>query len=148
MEQKFLRIVALAVVVGLFVGSAVTYAVMQWTWRISSRATLKLMGVGVYKDVNCTISVLEIDWGIVEPGENKNLSAYIKNESNVPINLTMWTESWNPANASSFITFSWDYSASEIPVDASIPATFVLNVDPATGGIDTFSFIIVIVGNG
>jgi len=148
MEHKFLRIVALAVVVGLFVGSAVTYAVMQWTWRISSRATLKLMGVGVYKDVNCTIPVLEIDWGIVEPGESKNLSASIKNESNVPINLTMWTESWNPANASSFITFSWDYSVSEIPVDASIPATFVLNVDPATVGIDTFSFIIVIVGSG
>jgi len=148
MEQKFLRIVALAVVVGLFVGSAVTYAVMQWTWRISSRATLKLMGVGVYKDVNCTIPVLEIDWGIVEPGENKNFSAYTKNESNVPINLTMWTENWDPANASSFITFSWDYSTSEIPVDASIPATFVLNVDPATVGIDTFSFIIVIVGSG
>jgi len=148
MEQKFLRIVALAVVVGLFVGSAVTYAVMQWTWRISSRATLKLMGVGVYKDVNCTIPVLEIDWGIVEPDESKNFSAYIKNESNVPINLTMWTENWDPVNASSFITCSWNHSASEIPVDASIPATFVLNVDPATVGIDTFSFIIVIVGNG
>lgn len=148
MEQKFLRIVALAVVVGLFVGSAVTYAVMQWTWRIPSRATLKLMGVGVYKDVNCTIPVLEIDWGVVEPGESKNFSAYIKNESNVPINLTMWTENWDPVNASSFMTFSWDYSASEIPVDASISATFVLNVDPATVGIETFSFIIVIVGNG
>ena len=148
MEQKFVRIVALAVVVGLFVGSAVTYAVIQWTWRISSRATLKLMGVGVYKDIDCTIPVLEIDWGIVEPDESKNFSAYIKNESNVPINLTMWTENWNPANASSFITFSWDYSASEIHVDASIPAIFVLNVDPATGGIDTFSFTIVIVGNG
>ena len=148
MEQKFVRIVALAVVVCLFVGSAVTYAVIQWTWRISSRATLKLMGVGVYKDVNCTIPVLEIDWGIVEPDESKNFSAYIKNESNVPINLTMWTENWDPVNASSFITFSWDYSASEIHVDASIPAIFVLNVDPATVGIDTFSFIIVIVGNG
>ena len=148
-EKKFLvRVVVLAAVVGLFVGAAVTYAVMQWTWKIPSIATLKLMGVGVYKDVNCTVAVLEIDWGIVEPGQQKNFSAYVKNESNVPITLTMYAEDWNPATASSFISLSWNYSGNEIPVDGSIPVTFVLNVDPATSGIDAFSFTIVIIGSG
>lgn len=148
-EKKFLvRVVALAVVAGLFVGAAVTYAVMQWTWKISSMARLKLIGVGVYKDVNCTVPVSEIDWGILEPGETKNFSACIKNESNVPISLTMWTENWNPTDASSFISLTWDYDESEIPVDGSMPATVVLQVDPATPGIDAFSFIIVIVGSG
>jgi len=148
-EKKFLvRVVALAVVVGLFVGAAVTYAVMQWTWKIPSIATLKLMGVGVYKDVNFTVPVSEIDWGILELGEQKNFSAYVKNESNVPITLTMHTEDWIPLNASSFISFSWDYNGSEILVDGYIPVTFVLNVDPATASIDSFSFTIVIIGSG
>jgi hypothetical protein len=148
-EKKFLvRVVVLAAVAGLFVGAAITYAVMQWTWKISTVATLKLMGVGVYKDVNFTVPVSEIDWGIVELSEKKNFSAYIKNESNVPITLTMHTEDWSPLNASSFISLSWDYSGSEIPVDGSIPVTFILNVDAATSGIESFSFTIVIVGSG
>lgn len=148
-EKKFLvRVVVLAVVVGLFVGAAVTYAVMQWTWKIPTVATLKLMGVGVYKDVSFTVPVSEIDWGIIEPGEQKNFSAYIKNESNVPITLTMHTEDWSPLNASSFITLSWNYNGTEIPVDGYIPVTFILNVDPATASIDSFSFTIVIVGSG
>jgi len=148
MEQKYLGILALAVVLALLAGSALTFAVMQWTRHIPSLATLKVVGVGVYKDVNFTVSVTEIDWGVVEPGENKSFSVYIKNESNVPITLTMQTEDWSPATASSFINFSWDYNGSEIPVDGSIPVTFVLNVDPATAGFDAFSFTIVIVGSG
>ena len=148
MEQKFLRILALAAVLGLFAGSGITFGVMQWTRRIPTSAILKTVGIGIYKDVNFTVSVTEIDWGTVEPGEAKNFSAYIKNESNVPITLTMHIEDWSPTNASSFISLSWNYSESEIPVDGSIPVTFVLNVDPATAGIDAFSFTIVIVGSG
>lgn len=148
-EKKFcVRIVMLAAVFGLFVGSLSTFAVMQWTRRIPASATLKLIGVGIYKDVNFTVPVTEIDWGIVEPGEEKKFSAYIKNESNVPLTLTMWTEDWDPANVSSFISLTWDYNGSEISVDNSIPVTFVLNVDAATSGIDAFSFTIVIVGSG
>ena len=148
MKQSFVRLVALAAVLAFVAGSALTFAVMQWTRRIPSLATLKVVGVGVYKDVNFTVSVTEIDWGIVEPGENKSFSAYIKNESNVPITLTMYTEDWNPVNSSSFVSLSWDYDGSEIPVDGSIPVTLVLNVDPATAGISSFSFTIVIIGSG
>jgi len=148
MKQSFVRIVALAAVLAFLAGSTMTFAVMNWTRRIPSLATLKVVGVGVYKDAERTVSVIEIDWGMVEPGDTAAFDAYIKNESNVPITLTMHTEDWSPLNASSFISFSWDYSGSEIPVDSSIPVTFVLNVDPATVGIDAFSFTIVIVGSG
>lgn len=148
MKRETIKIAALATVLSLFAGSAMTFAVMQWTRRIPSSAALKVLGIGVYKDVNFTVSVTEIDWGIVEPGENKSFSAYILNESNVPVTLTMQTEDWRPANASSWISLSWDYDGSEIPVDGSIPVTFVLTLDPATSGIDTFSFTIVIVGTG
>lgn len=148
MEQRFIVIIAVVALFSLSLGSAVTFAVMQWTRRIPSLAALKVLGIGVYKDVNFTVSVTEIDWGIVEPGEDKSFSAYIKNESNVPITLTMQTEDWSPATASSFIGLSWDYSGTEIPVDASIPVTFLLDVDPATAGFNAFSFTIVIVGSG
>jgi len=125
-----------------------SFAVIQWRRRISNSATLKVLSVGVYKDVNFTVAVTQIDWGILEVGETKNFSAYIKNESNVPITLTMWTEDWNPTNASSFINVSWNYNATQIPVQGDVPVTFILHVSPEISDISIFSFTIVLVGSG
>jgi len=129
-------------------GSFSTVAVMQWTQRIPSSAAVKAVGVGIYKDVNFTVSVTQIDWGIVEPGESKNFSAYIVNRSNVPITLSMITENWNPVNASNFISLTWNYDGTQITVDGYLFVTFVLSVDQAVSGIDTFSFTIVVTGSG
>ena len=129
-------------------GSFSTVAVMQWTQRIPSSAAVKAVGVGIYKDVDFTVSVTEIDWGIVEPRESKNFSAYIVNKSNVPITLSMITENWNPANASNFIALTWNYDGTKITVDGYVFVTFVLSVDQATSGIDAFSFTIVVTGSG
>jgi hypothetical protein len=148
MERKILGIVLLALTCGLIAGSVGTYAALQWTARIPTTAQLKLLGVGVYKDVSFTIPVTEIDWGMVEPGENKTYSVYIKNESNVPITLTMYTEGWNPSEAASSIMLTWDCDGSRIDVDTSIGATFTLTVGPATSGFRSFSFTAVIVGSG
>ena len=132
----------------LALGSFSTVAVMQWTQRIPSSATVKAVGVGIYKDINFTVSVTKIDWGIVEAGESKNFSAYIVNRSNVPITLSMTTENWTPVNASNFITLTWNYDGSQITVDGYVFVTFVLRIDQAISGIDAFSFTIVVVGSG
>jgi len=145
-RKFFISILVLAI--GLVAASLVAFAVMQWSHRIRNVATLKVVGVGVYKDVNLTILLTKIDWGIIEAGETKNFSAYIKNESNVPLSLAMSTESWEPANASSFITLSWNYKRELIPINGSVHMTFTLNVDSAISGITNFSFTIAIVGNG
>jgi hypothetical protein len=147
-ERRIAGVVALATALGLVAGSLGTFAALQWTARIPTTAQLKLLGVGVYKDISFTIPVEQIDWGILEPGESKNFSAYIKNESNVPISLSMYTEGWNPATASSLIGFAWDYQGTQINVDESILMTFTLNVAQAVTGFKTFSFTIVIVGSG
>ena len=147
-RRKLGAIAALCIVAGLLAGSIGTYAALQWTARIRTTAQLKLLGVGVYKDVSFTMPVTEIDWGMVEPGENKTYSAYIKNESNVPITLTMYTENWNPAEAASSITLTWDCEGNRIDIDASIGATFTLMVGPSTSGFTSFSFTAVIVGSG
>lgn len=148
MENRIVAALVVAVVLGLCVGSILTFALMQWTRRISNIAVLKTLGVGVFKDVNFTVSVTQIDWGIVEAGESKNFSAYIKNESNVPLTLVIHTEDWNPANASQFIGLAWDYDGHLISVDGFVPATFTLHVDSSVSGITSFSFTILIVGSG
>jgi len=146
-QRKFF-ISILVLSIGLVAASLVAFAMMQWSHRIRNITTLKVVGVGVYKDANFTLLVTEIDWGVVEAGETKDFSVYIKNESNVPLSLAMRTESWEPANASSFVSLAWDYSEELIPVDSSVPMTFTLSVDSAISGITSFSFTIVIIGSG
>jgi hypothetical protein len=148
MKHTSAQIIVVVAAFAFLAGSVFTYAVMQWTRRIPASATVKTIGIGVYADPECTVPVTEIAWGMVEPGEEKNFSVYIKNESNVPVTLTMHTEEWSPANASSFIHFSWDYAGEEIPLNGSKLVTFVLTVDAAISGVESFAFTIVIVGSG
>ena len=141
-------LVLIACLLCFALGSFSTIAVMQWTQRIPSSATVKAVGVGIYKDINFTVSVTQIDWGIVEAGETKNFSAYIVNRSNVPITLSMVTENWNPVNASNFISLTWNSDGTEIAMDGYVFVTFVLSIDQTISGIDAFSFTIVVVGSG
>jgi hypothetical protein len=141
-------ILLLTLAVAFLLGSVSTFAVMEWTQRVYNVAKVKVVGVGIYKDLNFTVSVTQIDWGMIEPGESKNFSAYIVNESNVPMTLMIRTENWTPLNASSFMTLSWDYDGTIIDVDGSVPVTLTLQVAQAVSGIETFSFDIVIVGAG
>jgi len=121
---------------------------MQYQMKIGNTATLKLVGIGVFKDVNFTMPVTTIDWGIIEPGQTKNYSAYILSESNVPLSLNMYTANWNPQNASTFLTLTWDYKAQTIAPHASLPVTFSLAANASIHGISTFSFDIWIIGSG
>ena len=135
--------IAASFAVGVFVG-----AVTQHSRRINNKAAIKAVGVGVYQDPALTVPLTEIDWGILEPGEQKNHTAYIKNESNVLVTLVLTTENWSPLNASSFVALTWDYDGQLLEVDGFVDVTFTLAVDPVISGIDAFSFDIVIVGTG
>ena len=121
---------------------------MQWTQRIPNTARVKAIGVGIYKDINFTVPVTQIDWGIVEAGESKNFSAYVVNTSNVPITLSVATEDWSPVNASNFITLTCSYDGTEIAADGFVFVTFVLHINEEISGIDAFSFTIVVIGSG
>lgn len=144
-------LLAVSLIIAFLLGAAtalMTLAAMQWVRRIPSTAIVKTIGVDVYLDSELTTPVVNIDWGILEPGENKNFNVYVVNHGNVPIVLSLTTENWQPANASNFITVTWNYDRYPIAVSGYTYVTFTLHVDPATTGIDSFSFTIMIVGSG
>jgi hypothetical protein len=126
----------------------ITFALMHATHRIESTATVKVVGVGTYEDENCYFPLTNMSWGFLDPGETKNFTAYVKNESNVPISLRMYTENWLPENASDFISFSWNYDGSSMPVDSVIQVVFFLEISSEISGISAFSFDVVITGAG
>jgi hypothetical protein len=147
-RRKLGAIVALCILGGLLVGSIATYAALQWTYKITATVTIKSVGVNVYSDPACTIPLVTIDWGMMEPGQSKNYSAYIKNESNVPVTMNMYAENWTPVNAKDFMAVTWSYDGRQIPVDGSLPVDFTLSIDGSISGIRDFSFEIWVVGSG
>jgi hypothetical protein len=68
----------------------------QWVSTIiSSRGNLRIDGVGVYQDANCSIALKHLDWGTLEPGSVKNISLYIRNEGNHVATLFLATDNWS-----------------------------------------------------
>jgi hypothetical protein len=144
---RLIALVTLLVLIGALAGSLVTYALLSGAVRVPTRAQVKSVGVDVFKDANCTMQLTEIDLGFLEPGETKNYSAYVKSTSNVAITVSMCTESWNPANASSIIGVSWDAQGRQITADGVLPVTCTFTVNQTTTGLRSFSFTIIFIGS-
>jgi hypothetical protein len=148
MRKMFIALaLAMAFVLGV-VSTLGTFALMQYSRKISNSATLKTVGINVFQNANLTTPVTSIAWGMLEPGQTKNSTVYLQSTSNVPITLSMYTANWNPANASEFLTLTWNYKGQVIAPSASLPATFSLAVNASISGITAFSFDIWIVGSG
>ena len=114
--------------------------------KVSNHATIRVIGVDIFADENLTEILLLIEWGMLDSGENRSYQAWIQNTGNDPQKLVMWTETWNPVNASDWISLTWNYDGSWIPVNASLPVAFTLHVDSNVQGITDFSFDIWVKG--
>jgi hypothetical protein len=141
-------LVVTACLISALVSSAVTFAVMQRSYSISNVAQVKAVGVEVYVNPELTVRLSEINWGSVEPGESKTFTAYLRNSGNSPLTLSLETDNWVPANASSVIHVFWDYSGGAVDAWQAVKVEFELRVAPSVTGIDTFSFTMVITGSG
>lgn len=147
------KALALAVVslVAYSVALSVFYAVsspLQKRNSISSSGAVKAIDVMVYSDADCKNVLSSIDWGILEPGESKNLTYYVRNEGNSAVTISLLTENWNPLNAAEYIDLNWNYEGQSIVPEGVIEVTFTLVVSSSVEGITDFSFDIVIIGSG
>jgi hypothetical protein len=113
--------------------------------RVPNAGNVKAVGVGVYRDSDCTSNVTSIDWGFLEPGATANVTVYIKNEGNIPVVLNMATDNWYPTSASDKITLSWNRE-SYVLNSGSVQAVLTLSVSPNIEGVTSFSFDIIITG--
>ena len=143
---KPLMVIATFVLI-LFMMTQVTSLVLT-SKTIPNVGVVKAVGVGVYWDAALTNKVSSIDWGVLDPGSNKNVTVYIRNEGNSAVSLTMNTANWNPSTASNYMTLTWNYGGQSINVGAVIQVKLTLSVSASVAGITNFSFDINIVASG
>jgi len=138
-------------------------AALFYSWRITSRIRVEYpepepppppppppptVKIGVYTDSTWITTVTEIDWGTLMPGDAATQPIYIRNEGDVPVLLTLFTEAWNPPEAEQYMALSWNYDGSQIAVGKGVSVEFQLTIFSNCTGITSFSFDIVITAEG
>lgn len=86
-----------------------------------------------------------IDWGTLYPDSSASQTINVKNAIPHSQTLSLATSAWNPANASDFLTLSWNYSGAVL--SSEMPVELTLTVSPYIEGIENFTFNIIITGN-
>ena len=132
------------VVVTLVMTSTLVFGLLSASTTISNTGNVKAVGVGVYWDSGCSQEVSLIEWGSLDPGETSSVTVYVRNEGNVAVTLNMSTENWDPPEASSYITLSWDYSGQTLEPGESIQVTLTLSISSDVQNVTAFDFDIVI----
>jgi len=146
--QQKINILTVVVIVLLIAMIGFAYAAVVQTLRIRSEGEVKTIGVEVYADVGLLIPVNNINWSVLEPGDVRNLTVYVKNAGSAPSNLSMWTDAWNPPVAETYIALTWDYDGTILEPGQVIPVVLTLTVDTNITGVTKFSFDIWISAEG
>lgn len=111
---------------------------------LGNSGEIHMIGVSVWENSDLSKSVTSVNWGILEPSENKTLSYFIRNDSNFKTTFTLTTTNWNPQNASNFISLSWDLHHVSFESGETSEFQFTLKVSPEIQNINSFSFDIII----
>ena len=142
-----LRILAIISAVAVVLGSSeYIFGLLSTVLPINSSGVVTSADLEAYWDSDCTDTVSSINWGTIYPGDSKNVTIYLKNTGNVPLTLSLSTDGWNPSEAESYITLSWNYGGEQLQASEVLQVTLTLTVSSNTQGITNFSFNIIITG--
>ena len=136
-------IIALATT-GIFL-TLVTAGIIS-TQSIPSDGTITAVDVGVYSNIECSQNCTSISWGSLYPSNSTARTVYVKNIGTVPITLSMTPVNWDPTDASTYLTLTWNQQGTVLDVGDSVTATLTLTVAADTGDLQDFNVNIVISG--
>jgi hypothetical protein len=106
------------------------------------------VGVGIYWDPACANQTSSIDWGLLDPGSNKTVRIYVRNEGNTSARLMKTVQNWNPTFAKSYMTLKWNYANQILSANNVLPVSLTLIVSASISRITGFSFNVTITATG
>lgn len=140
---------ASALLVGTTIVLAVALAVVVFSMTLHATGKVKAVGCAVFFDAAATQPCTAIDWGVLSPNTAVNVTVYVKNTGNVPVNWTATASNWTPTAAAAYIAFAADFKgAVNTPPDAVAPAVFTCSISADVTGITTYSYDIILSASG
>jgi hypothetical protein len=146
MAMQKTAMVGLAVGVVAMALLASVLAVLQANRTFSNTGAITTVGVGAFLDNGCTQVLSTIDWGSLVPGASVNKTVYIKNSGTAQVSLNMTVTAWNPANASSLVSFTWNQEGTALNAGNVLATLLVLSVSSGASGVTNFGFNATITG--
>ena len=149
-KGRIIRAVSLTLVLGALTIGILSnvFSLIQTNRTINSLGSVKGIGVGIYWDSASTSQVSSINWGLIDPGSNKTVTIYVRNEGNAAVTLSRTAQNWNPTTSSGYMTLNWDYLGQTLSVNQVLLIRLILVVSPAASGITNFTFDIIITATG
>jgi len=127
--------------------AASTLAVLTVNQNIGSSGTVTTSpNIAVYSDSACTNNMPTISWGSMTAGSSTTQTIYVKNTGTGTLTLGLSSTNWSPAQASTYITVSWDKQGTQLSAGQSIQATLTITISSSITGITNFSNTISITG--
>jgi hypothetical protein len=123
-----------------------TAAILSANQTVPLNGAINAVNLGVYSDSECTQTATALNVGTLSPGGTATQTIYIKNTGNIPETLTMTTNNWNPTNASTSLTLTWNRQNTVLSAGLSIQATLTLTAASNTGSLTTFSCDVTLTG--
>jgi hypothetical protein len=127
--------------------AASTLAVLTVNQNLGSSGTVTTSpNIGVFSNSACTNSLTTIPWGTITAGGSTTQTIYVKNTGTGTLTLGLSTANWTPAEASTYITVSWDKQGTQLSAGQSTQATVTITVSSSISSITNFSNTISISG--
>jgi hypothetical protein len=147
LTQKKGNLTTIAIVVVAICLTATTFAALDTTQILSEIGNVKTVNLSVYTDANCTQNCTSLGDFAVISGCNTSKTVYVKNMGNVPQTLNMTVSNWNPSNASSYLTLTWDQENTVLDAGQIVVANFTLTAVSKTDCLTKFGYLITLTGS-
>lgn len=147
--MKFRKIYAwfiVSSVICLLIGYSMGIITTQY--RVTNVASIKTIGVNVYKDQNCTEFMTVLDWGMLEPSSSKTFKVYVKSISNTFLTLNVFSANWQPTNCTDYMIFVAEPNNFTMQPLEMIEVNLTLTIAFDIHGITNFAFDIMFEGIG
>ncbi len=146
-KKMSLGLIFALAITGLFL-TVVSAGVLTVSQSVAASGTVTAVNVGVYLDSACTQACTSVNWGNLSPGNSTTRTVYVKNTGTVPVTLGMSASNWNPTNANTVLSLTWDRNNVVVSPSNSVMATLTLTAAANTGTVSSFTFNIIITGTG
>ena len=144
--QNLPKIGTIALVIAAVALIATTAAVLTSSQSAPLNGTITAVNVDLYSDSGCTQPVTTLNVGTLNPGATATQTIYVKNSGTVSETLTMAANNWNPTNATSSLTLTWNRQNTILSAGQSTPAVLTLTAASNCGTMTTFSCNVTITG--
>ncbi len=140
------QIAVIAAVAAAIFLTGITIAALSANQTVPLAGTITAINLGVYTDSACTQNCTTLNAGTLSPGAIYTQTLYVKNTGNLPETLTMTVNNWNPTNANTYLTLTWNQQNVLLNPAQTVQGTLTLTVAPNTGSLTSFSCSIIFTG--